>query len=181
MTGSYSALKLVAGLAAAVAAVSIVMVANGVRINLTTSVPPGIYVARPDGAYVAVCLEGEASRLAKDRRYLQRGVCPGGLAPILKMVVARPGDVVQITASGVSVNGRTLPDTTPRDRDSRGRLMPSLLMGKTAYTATMQEGELWISSSYNPASYDSRYYGPVLARQVQARLAPLWIHGHMPQ
>src|SRR5437773_12415108 len=85
-----------------------------VRLNVAPSVPLGLYrmvdepVAR--GVLVVACVPPDAARLARDRGYLTAGSCPGGTRPILKRIGAVPGDIVDLDADGVTVNGAPLPN-----------------------------------------------------------------------
>ena len=44
--------------------------------------------------------------------------CPDGFSPLIKPVIAWPGDTVEISASGIVVNGQPLPNTATISRDS---------------------------------------------------------------
>ena len=148
----------------------------GFRLNLSGSFPPGVYRASPHGPLASVCLTGEAAQLAGERGYVRAGVCPGQLAPLMKRVVAQAGDEIELTASGVTVNGRPLANTAPRRHDSQGRPMPALQpAGGGVYRLRLADGQVWIASSYNAGSFDSRYFGPVAITQIRERLEPVWI------
>ena len=71
----------------------------GLRVNVTASLPLGLYRLCPDapgkGDYVSFCLEGEYAQLALERGYVGPGVCPSGMRPLLKQVAGLPGDVVE--------------------------------------------------------------------------------------
>jgi type IV secretory pathway protease TraF len=59
----------------------------GLRLNLTESLPVGLYVAvgaaPARGALVLLCLPPEVAAFAKTRGYVPRGgACPGGIVPI---------------------------------------------------------------------------------------------------
>jgi len=73
----------------------------GFRLNLTPSLPRGIYRAtegRPErGGLVAFCLESPVwTSLARERGYLGSGSCPSGLRPLLKYLAGLPGDAVTV-------------------------------------------------------------------------------------
>ena len=59
----------------------------GLRVNVTASLPLGLYRLCPDapgkGDYVSFCLEGEYAQLALERGYVGPGVCPSGMRPLL--------------------------------------------------------------------------------------------------
>lgn len=137
----------------------------GFRLNVTNSVPVGIYRITPPlhrGAYVEFCLLGNAGGLSVERGYRPRGACPDGGAPFLKQVIAVPGDHVSLSASGITVNGTLLPKTAPFTRDRSGRPLQPWTFGDFE----VAPDELWVGSTYNRYSYDSRYYGPIRSRIV---------------
>jgi type IV secretory pathway protease TraF len=57
----------------------------------------------------------------RERGYLPRGDCPSGVMPIVKKIVAVPGDRVRIERPGLEINGRGLPGTTILSTDTQGR------------------------------------------------------------
>lgn len=118
------------------------------------------------GDVVIVCLGAEQARVARARGYLWRGGCASGVAPIGKYVLAVEGDTVDLTRQGFTVNRRRVLNTTVLEEDGRGRRMVHFPYG----TYVVKPGKLWTCSAYHPRSYDSRYFGPVLAHQVLARV-----------
>jgi conjugative transfer signal peptidase TraF len=146
----------------------------GYRINLTTSMPLGIWKKSPDvqrGSYVAACIppETEAAQLAHERGYLPSGQCPDGLAPLLKQVEAVPGDMVLLTEEAVFINGVRLPNSRTQATDSQGRSLPSFPPG----SYRVLPGQYWIFATTNPNSFDSRYFGPVMEISILASLVPV--------
>lgn len=145
------------------------------RINFTSSLPRGIYRATAGppsrGAMVLACLPLAVARFARKRGYVWRGDCPGEAAPVGKVMSAVAGDTVIATVEGLTINGRPLPNTAARSRDGKGRPMTRIPSGRYV----VAPGQLWLTSTYNPASFDSRYFGPVLATAVITRIEPLWI------
>ena len=143
----------------------------GVRLNLTGSLPIGLYVVTHGpparGAVVLVCLPEAWAELARSRGYVPNGSsCPGGATLVGKPVFALPGDTVEVTATGLVLNGRPVADTRPLPFDRRGRPLPRLEAGAYVVGA----GELWIISRYSPFSFDSRYFGAVPLANVRARV-----------
>jgi conjugative transfer signal peptidase TraF len=149
-----------------------------VRYNGTASVPIGWYFHPPApaqierGASVLACLEGEAARFAIRRGYLSRRPysldCAAWIAPMLKRVLAVPGDTVRLYPGGLFVNGiprRPAPPTV--DRQGR-RVQPRY------GTHVLGEGTYWLASDIS-CGYDSRYFGPVRRAQVFRLAVPLWI------
>jgi len=146
----------------------------GVRLNLTGSLPVGLYLETAGvttrGSLVLTCLPLPVASFAQARGYVPRGPCPGGAAPVGKLVVAVTGDTVVVGATGVEVNRRTIPNSQPLARDSRGRPLPSAPLGRHV----VRSGQLWLVSPYSPLSFDSRYFGPVGVRSVLTLARPLW-------
>jgi conjugative transfer signal peptidase TraF len=138
--------------------------------NVTDSMPVGFYrfgsLDRPvrAGDIVELCLPENVARVGLERGYLDRGSCPTGALPLVKIVVALGGDTVDITSDGISVNGHLLPGSAPQARDTHGRPMPRQDFGKRQ----LPEGTVWLWTP-NPRSWDSRYWGPIAASNVIAR------------
>lgn len=137
--------------------------AAGLRVNVTASVPRGLYLLCPGtpgrGEYAAFCLSGEFAALAKERGYLQAGSCPSGLRPLLKRVAALPGDVVNVSA------------LTLRATDSQGRPLPSIL-----HSGPVPAGMALLLADH-PGSFDGRYFGLVPLDSLQ-RVRPLFTPFH---
>ena len=146
--------------------------ALGLRINTSSSMPRGLYQAvdetlRP-GAIVAACLPQSVAEIGLERHYLGPGECPGGAEPVVKVAVALGGDLVEVTADGVDVNGHRLPSSVPLLADRGGRpLTPHLVRQR------LVRGEVWLHSSYEARSWDSRYYGPVSEDDVLFVVVPV--------
>ena len=91
--------------------------------------------------------------------------------PLLKPIVAVAGDRVVLSSEGMRVNGRLLPKTAPLFHDVAGRSLHPWPFG----TYVVEEGVVWVASTYNRGSYDSRYMGPISISQIRARLRPVWL------
>jgi conjugative transfer signal peptidase TraF len=139
----------------------------GLRINTSASLPVGLYILSAAGRLVEFCPDDQG--LSARRGYRAKGICPDGAAPLLKPVIGKAGDEIVLSPAGMAVNGMLLLHTGPLDRDSVGRLLTHWPFGR--YTAA--PGTLWVASSYNPRSYDSRYLGPIAKSAVRARLRPV--------
>jgi conjugative transfer signal peptidase TraF len=150
----------------------------GLRLNLTGSLPVGLYVASRAapvrGALVLACLPASVAAFAKERGYVPRGgACPGGVVPVGKPVLAIPGDTVTVTPTGLLVNGAPVSNSRPLAADRKGRPLPQLALGRY----DVGPGELWVVSSYSRLSFDSRYFGAVEAAQVRVSVRRLWTAG----
>ncbi|MDQ2696387.1 MAG: conjugative transfer signal peptidase TraF [Pseudomonadota bacterium] len=163
-------------LAAAVGVFVGTFYALGLRINATESLPLGIYrttagpVAR--GTLVAACLPENLARAGLERGWLRPGDCPGDVAPVLKEVVALPGDFVMVSDEGLIVNGGRIPRTARVAADSAGRPVEAIPTG--FYRVGF--GEVWLIANANPRSWDSRYYGPIPIENIRTpmRLLITW-------
>lgn len=173
----------VAGLAigATIGGLALTGGAYGYGVNLTVSEPPGLWrTAGPAtpvsiGEYVTVCLPRRGVVAIGARRgYIRPGGCPNGLMPLLKRIEALPGDVVTITRAGVAVDGRLLPNSQARTKDTKGRLLQSVPTGRYP----VAPGMVWLISTYSPLSFDSRYFGPVPTRDLQHRAYPIIVEDH---
>jgi len=148
---------------------------TGLRLNLTGSLPVGLYLAARGaptrGTLVLVCLRPQVAALARVRGYVPRGgACPGGVVPIGKPVLATPGDTIAVTRTGLLVNGTPVPNSQALVLDRKGRPLPRLAVGR--YLVGWDE--LWLLSSYSRLSFDSRYFGAIKVSEVRGRLRPLW-------
>jgi conjugative transfer signal peptidase TraF len=161
----------VGAIAAATVGASLVSVL-GVRINTSYSLPMGLYMrtSDPRASLIEFCPEGHYAVESSERGYRTSGFCPDGAVPLLKPIVAKPGDTVEISVAGVAVNGHLLPKTAPVPKDRLGRRLEAWPNGRY----TVAGGTVWVASSYNRGSYDSRYMGPIPTRLIRSRLRPLW-------
>ena len=111
---------------------------------------------------VLVPLPDRAAMLAAQRSYLPTRV------PLLKRVGAVAPQHVCIVAGQVRIDGVPVAAALPADR--QGRPLPSLQLCRR-----LQPGELFLLSATNPASFDSRYFGPVSAFAVIGVAHPIWL------
>ena len=95
----------------------------GFRVNLTPSLPLGIYRVSHNpithGGLVVVCLPSEIAQ--QGRRYLLPGSCPSNTRPVLKIARALAGDVLELRPEAVIVNGTPLPHSATATVDSTVR------------------------------------------------------------
>ena len=145
----------------------------GLRVNTSYSLPLGLYQVTTDESapLIEFCPDEPFASESSKRGYRSRGlICPDGAVPLLKPVVARPGDFVAVTDAGLSVNGARMRNTAPLRYDRLGRPLQAWPVGLYA----VQPGTVWVASTYNAGSYDSRYIGPIDTRLIRRRLRPLW-------
>ena len=156
-----------AALGVAVIALPVAMTSS-VRLvyNATASAPLGWYVVVPVqeagvGDVVLAHLPSSAANIADERHYLPESV------PILKRVGAVAGQKVCVRDRVLRVD-RELP-VRLLERDGRGRPLTPW-RGCRALKAE----ELFLLSHDSPASFDSRYFGPIQKRLVIGRAVALW-------
>lgn len=142
--------------------------AGYLRINLSGSMPLGVYAVRPGatlerGDVVYACLPPAPARVARERGYLYRGPCPEVTEPVFKRVAAVPGDEVIVSTTRVAVNGRLISNGA-HFRDSAGRSLEAFAPGIYRLTDTV-----WLQSSED--GFDSRYFGPIPTRLL---IGPAW-------
>lgn len=111
---------------------------------------------------VLVPLPAEAAALAAQRGYLPTRV------PLLKRVGAVAPQHVCIVAGQVRIDG--VPSAAVLAADRLGRPLPSWPQCRR-----LAPGELFLLSVTNPASFDSRYFGPVSASAVIGVAHPVWL------
>jgi conjugative transfer signal peptidase TraF len=149
--------------APAIAASSIVLLLGvfGIRLNIASnSLPPGLYRIVPagKGSDLLICPTGVAEKVSIEREYRVKSFgCGDGYAPLLKPIAARAGDTVTLSEAGVAVSGKLLQNSKQYPKDGIGRPMPLVPFG----TYAVLPGTVWVISSYNRFSFDSRYFGPV--------------------
>ncbi|MDA8520501.1 S26 family signal peptidase [Acidovorax sp. NCPPB 4044] len=111
---------------------------------------------------VLVPLPTTAAALAAQRGYLPVRV------PLLKRVGAVAPQHVCVFDALVWIDG--VPVAAVRPADRLGRPLPSW-----SQCRQLRPGELFLLSVTNPASFDSRYFGPVSASAVIGVARPIWL------
>ena len=137
--------------------------------NPSASVAPGWYrlerLERADslhvGSTVLVRLPADVAALAAQRGYLPSGV------PILKRVGALAPKSVCVREQTVRIDGAVVASVRLQD----GMVRPLQAWGQCRALA---EGEVFLLSDTHPASFDSRYFGPVQVSAVLGIAHPMW-------
>jgi conjugative transfer signal peptidase TraF len=134
--------------------------------NPSDSVPRGWYRIGPAnplqvGGIVLARLPAPAAALAAQRGYLPAGV------PLLKRIGAVAPQQVCMDDASVRIDGVAV--ATVMGADGSGRPLPAWPQCRR-----LVHGELFLLSSTNPASFDSRYFGPIREPDVIGSAQPLW-------
>ncbi len=134
--------------------------------NATASAPVGFYTVEPATALdvpelVAVMPPEPLAAFMVERGYVGRGV------PLLKRVLALPGQRVCRLRSTITVDGVEMGDAL--DRDRIGRDLP-VWQG----CRTISDGEIFLMNWEVRDSLDGRYFGPIPSDSVIGRALPLW-------
>lgn len=148
---------------------------SGLILNETDSVPLGIYrrIAISSGKdpaqYAGFCLPVATANAALAAGLdASAGGCPAGLAPLLKPLLSASREhPLALTDRGFSVDQRLLPNTAPKLRSRTGAPLAHYPFG--VYTSG-----LWALSTFNPNSFDSRYFGPVAPETIRFYAKPVW-------
>ena len=141
--------------------------------NWSSSVPIGVYwlTANPNAPYLTFCMTREVLTQAKAHGYQPLpGSCSGGTSWVLKPNLARAHEVT-FNRRGFFVDHQWLPNTTPLAKDRFGHSLPHYPFG----TYFVSNKEVWVVSSYNQRSYDSRYFGPISRSSVVSYACPLLV------
>jgi len=145
---------------------------GGFRLNLSNSQPVGLYRDVSGewgrGDLVLSCLPQSEAAIAVERGYLSaNAVNCGGHTPVIKRVMAIPGDQVEINDE-VWINGQRVPNTELLPSDTQGRQF------KVATGGAVADGQVWLIGNEIKYSWDSRYFGPVDQRLIMAKVRPVW-------
>ena len=114
------------------------------------------------GSIVLVPLPAEAAALAAQRGYLPTRI------PLRKRVGAVAPQEVCVIGGSVRIDG--VPSAAVLSADRWGRPLPSW-----SQCRRLRPGELFLLSVTNPASFDSRYFGPVSVAAVIGVARPVWL------
>ncbi|MEH2549942.1 conjugative transfer signal peptidase TraF [Bradyrhizobium sp. AZCC 2262] len=134
--------------------------------NASESVPVGLYRLQPlDNLFVTELVAVQPPEPLATFLDLN-GYLPAGL-PMLKRVLALPGQTV--CRSGLSLSVDAIEMGEARDRDSRGRPLP-----KWEGCRVVGEGELFVMNWQSASSLDGRYFGFLPASSVIGRALPVW-------
>jgi len=134
--------------------------------NVSASVPVGLYGLSETrdlavGDLVAVMPEQPLADFLVGRGYIGPGV------PLLKRVMALPGQQVCRTGNSITVDAAPLGDAL--DCDRMGRLLP-VWQG----CRRIANGDIFLMNPDVPDSLDGRYFGPIPTQSVIGLAAPIY-------
>ncbi|UQR64898.1 S26 family signal peptidase [Bradyrhizobium sp. C-145] len=166
MTGRLKMLIATFGAAAALVATIILEPLPIYIWNASASVPIGLYRLRPAKSFhvtelVAVQPPEPLATFLDFNGYLPVGV------PMLKRVLALPGQTV--CRSGLTISVDNIAMGEAKDRDGRGRPLP-----KWQGCRVVGDGELFLMNWQSNDSLDSRYFGLLPASAIIGRALPVW-------
>ncbi|MCK1510841.1 S26 family signal peptidase [Bradyrhizobium sp. 18] len=166
MTGRLRTLTTMLGGAAALIVPGILEIAPVYIWNASESVPVGLYRLQPlDNLFVTELVAVQPPEPLATFLDLN-GYLPAGL-PMLKRVLALPGQTV--CRSGLSLSVDAIEMGEARDRDGRDRPLP-----KWQGCRVVGEGELFVMNWQSASSLDGRYFGFLPASSVIGRALPVW-------
>jgi conjugative transfer signal peptidase TraF len=136
--------------------------------NASNSVPIGLYRVQPATQLtvtelVAVQPPDLLAAFLDLNGYLPIGV------PMLKRVLALPGQTVCRNGLTVVVDGIDIGDA--RERDGRGRPLPAWHGCRV-----IAEGDVFVMNWQSEDSLDGRYFGPLPASAVMGKAMPVWTY-----
>jgi conjugative transfer signal peptidase TraF len=134
--------------------------------NASASVPIGLYRVLPAstlhvGELIVVQPTKALANFLAERGYLAMGV------PLLKHILALPGQVVCRMGLTITVDGRTMGRAL--ELDHAGRNLP-----RWEGCRAVSEDEVFFMNWRSEYSFDGRYFGLLPASTVTGRADPLW-------
>ena len=173
--------QLLAGMVAGAVVSTVGAVQAGVRINLSPSMPKGLYrLVRCDetvgldaavGDRVAIDTK-KASSNARLSFFRSLGwLSTSGRSDdlLMKTVVGIGGDEVTEEDGRLHVNGTPL----SRNASRRERVVGRLSLPSVELPQRINEGEVWLSSDHEKG-IDSRYFGPIARSLIACEVEALW-------
>ncbi len=137
--------------------------------NASNSVPIGLYRLQPMTTLavtelVAIQPPDLLAAFLDLNGYLPIGV------PMLKRVLALPGQTVCRNGLSIAVDGVDVGQA--QERDGRGRPLPAWQGCRL-----IADGDVFVMNWQSTDSLDSRYFGPLPASAVIGRAVPVWTDG----
>jgi conjugative transfer signal peptidase TraF len=134
--------------------------------NASASAPVGLYLIQPNEHFEVPDLVAIAPPAPLAQALDQSGYLPLGV-PLLKRIVALPGQQVCRHGRAVTVDGIAMAEA--REQDWAGRALP-VWQG----CRRIGDGEVFLLNWQHPDSLDGRYFGPLRQDAVIGRAIPLF-------
>lgn len=158
-------------ISAVILSLSILMRSDELIINISSSLSPGFYIRATGsiehGDIISFCLAKPSQTFGLQRGYLMSGQICHGSVPLLKEVIAVPGDDVALSMTSIIVNGKVYSAVTDLV-DSQNRKLFIFPRGTYLHTSGY-----WLFGNNSVKSWDSRYWGPVQSFQIISKMKPL--------
>jgi conjugative transfer signal peptidase TraF len=146
-------------------------------VNLTPSMPIGVYrllpmdrpIARGDIVEICPPLQVVDILLGEGKTHVWNP-CDRGVSPLLKFVAAVGGNIVDLSDKAVVVNGVPLPGSATLPPRERHHTITQIARGRYV----LRVGQLWLWTPY-ARSWDSRYFGPVPSVGVRGFARPVFV------
>lgn len=143
---------------------------NKLLINISPSLKEGLYIKISGdlhrGDTVSFCLHEPYMSIALKNGYIAKGIRCHGSDPLLKKIVAIPGDHVILSDNSIIINGITYAYKTLYY--SNNQLIKVYPRGDYPNTSGY-----WLIGTNAINSWDSRYWGPINKNQIIAKVKPL--------
>jgi conjugative transfer signal peptidase TraF len=159
-----------------ISAVFVLMLLH-LTVNLTPSMPIGVYRLFPmdrliaRGDIVEICPPSQVvDILLREGKAHPWSPCDREVSPLLKFVAAVGGNIVDLSDKAVVVNGVPLPGSATMPPRERRYAITQIARGRYVLRA----GQLWLWTPY-PRSWDSRYFGPVPSVGVRQIARPVFV------
>ncbi len=148
------------------------LISHFIMINVSPSMKEGFYIRSSGeikrGDIVAACLTAPYQTIGLSNLYIEKGQRCNGADPLIKSVIAVPGDQVVLNNGGFIINDESFLYPTER-QDSAGKKLAAYPRGKY-----LSKG-YWLIGTNSTQSWDSRYWGPVNKEQILFKLSPLLV------
>lgn len=145
-----------------------------IQINTTDSVKKGLYYIKKSSQYklndyVVFCLDDLTAKKAYMAKYINHGSCPGGYEPLLKKIIAVPGDYLLFDNNLIKTpSGEYQAPTFKKDKSNHS------INFKQQYGSLILSG-FWVYGDNNIRSFDSRYFGQIKQKQILYVAKPLFV------
>ena len=121
-----------------------------------------------EGDFVSICLPNQYAKIGMEQGYISGGSCKNGSSPLIKEIIAVPGDSVTIKNNQMIVNGITF--LAPRFTDDRkGNPIEKIKDGDYGVTSLY-----WVYGEHDKTySWDSRYFGGIPKEDIIGKAKPI--------